>query len=1078
MLKHVIAFSLQRAGLVIAAAMLLVGFTIWHVDKMPVDVFPELNAPTVVIMTESGGLAADEMERYVTIPIESAVNGVSGVRRVRSASNLSLSIVWVEFNWGEDIYRARQLVAERLQTVRENLPANAHAEIAPVSSVTGEIMLISLTSKDGQASPLEMRRFAEFDLRNQLLSVAGVTQVVAIGGELPEYQVNIIPDKLRLYGLTVQDVVQAAEKANSIAGAGYLADVSGQELALRQTGRIRDVEDIRQTIVRFDKGAAVTVGDVADVKVAAAPMRGTGSQAGEPAVVISIQKAPGSNTLDLTKAIDVALDHVEKTLPAGMVLNRHVVRQADFIGVSIDNVIGVSRDAAIFVAVVLILFLMNARTTIITLTAMPLSVAVALLALSYMGMTINVMTLGGLAVAIGELVDDAIIDVENVFRRLKENQLLPPEAQKSRMRVVFDASNEIRSSVVFATVIIIVVFIPLLFLQGLEGRFFQPLGIAYIVSILASLFVALTVTPAMCYLMLRGKMLEGGAAHAEGWLVRTLKRVYEPLLKGAIRWRIPLLSLALVGTVLALMLERTYGNDFLPSFNEGAYTVFLTAPPGTSLMESDRLARGVERQIARLEGVRSVVRRTGRAERDEHAEPVSSSEIDVALLPGADREKLHGEMQQIIKSMPGIVTQIGQPIEHRLSHIISGETAALAINVYGNDITSLRAAAKEISDALNKVPGAIEGRVNEALLETVPIEYRAKDLARYGLTPADAAAQVETAFAGTKVAEVNEGTERLDVVVRLEAESRKDLDKLREFVLRGANGTFVRLREVADIGRDMGPNIITRENARRKIVVTCNVAEGHNLGDLVAAAKETLDPIAIQRKVELHYGGQFEAQQSASKTILITGALALVAVLLLLQMALGSFRAGLLVMTNLPLALIGGIVAVFIAESPNVFKNALGLFGIGEYQAPVISVASLVGFITLFGIAVRNGILLVNYYQDIIRLERLPVYEAVIKGSMERLIPITMTALTAILGLIPLVMAAGRPGSELLAPLAVVVLGGLATSTVLNLFVVPAGYVLIFGRQSIDDFAVSQKKENLNEEVPGHSGRSSAVDRL
>lgn len=1059
MLKKVIAFSLQRPGLVLAAALMMLGYTAWMIPHMPVDVFPELNAPTVVIMTEASGLAADEVERYVTFPIESSVNGLTGVRRVRSSSALSLSIIWVEFDWGQDIYRARQLVAERLDTARESLPANAHTELAPVSSVTGEIMLLSLSSKDGKATPLQLRSFAEFDLRSRLLAVPGITQVVAIGGELPEYQINIQPDKLRLYGLTAKDVTEAARKSNSIAGAGYLSNVEGQELALRQTGRIRSITDIQQTLIRYESGSVVTIGDVADVVIAGAPKRGTGSEAGVPAVVVSVQKAPGTNTLSLTEEIDKALDQIEPAMPAGITLNRHVVRQADFISISIHNVIEVSRDAAIFVALVLVLFLMNARTTIITLTALPLSIAAALLVLYALGLTINVMTLGGLAVAIGELVDDAIIDVENVFRRLKENLALPPEKRRPHIRVVFDASNEIRSSVVFATIIIIVVFVPLLFLQGLEGRFFRPLGIAYIVSILASLVVALTVTPAMCKLMLRGRLGRHTHEH-ESWLVRQIKRLYMPLLNLAIRLRYVVIVLALVATVLSLLLERTYGTDFLPDFNEGSFTVFLMAPPGTSLEESDRLARGVERQIAKVDGVRSVVRRTGRAERDEHAEPVSSSEIDVAVKPGYERDEVREKLSKIIHAVPGITTEIGQPIQHRLSHIISGTPAALAISVFGDDLDILRQCAADIGAALEKVPGATDVVANrEVTMESIPVEYRPRDLARFGLTPEDAATQLEIAFAGVVVAEVNEGMRRLDVTVRLAPEDRATVAQLEDFVLRGADGTFVRLHEVASVGRERISNLITRENGRRKAVVSCNVAPGYNLGDLVASAQSTIDPLAKERGLEVHYGGQFEAQQSASRTIYIMGAASAVLILLLLNMALGSFRAAFLVMLNLPLALIGGVVAVFLAESPGVFRNLAGLFGMGEYQPPVISIASMVGFVTLFGIAVRNGILLVNHYQDLRRDESLPVLEAVLRGSNERLVPIIMTALTAILGLIPLAMASGEPGSELLSPLAVVVLGGLISSTILNLFVVPAGYVMIFGgkRQNSDTIRIEKE---------------------
>jgi HME family heavy-metal exporter len=938
-------------------------------------------------------------------------------------------------------------VNERLATARENLPENAHTEIAPVSSVTGEIMLVSLSSPNGKASPLELRSFAEFELRNRLLAVPGITQVVAIGGEMPEYQVNIEQGKLRLYGLTIQDVTEAAGKSHSVASAGYLANVEGMELPLRQTGRVRSVDDIKQTLVRYHNGAAVTIDDIADVVLAGAPKRGTGSEAGLPAVIVSIQKSPGANTLTLTKDIDKALDQIEPALPPGVKLNRHVVRQSDFISLSVRNVIEVSRDAAIFVAIVLVLFLMNVRTTLITLTALPLSVAVALLVLSALGLTVNVMTLGGLAVAIGELVDDAIIDVENVFRRLKENRAFPPEHQKPHLQVVFEASNEIRSSVVFATIIIIIVFVPLLFLQGLEGRFFRPLGIAYIVSILASLVVALTVTPALCRLLLRGKLGKSDH-HQEGAFVRATKRIYSPLLALAMRFRLAVLCVAFAATLASLLLARTFGTSFLPEFNEGTFTVFLMAPPGTSLEESDRLARGVEKKIAALNGVRSVVRRTGRAERDQHAEPVSSSEMDVAIKPGHSREEIRNQLSQIIKDVPGITTNIGQPIEHRLSHILSGTPAAIAVNIFGDDLDVLRKAATEIGESIKSIAGARDVVANrEVMIDSLPVNYRPRDLARYGLTAEDAATQLETAFSGTRVAEVNEGTRRLDVTVHLHPDQRATVEQLRDFVLRGAQGSFVRLQEVADIGRERTSNLITRESGRRKAVVSCNVAPGSNLGDLVKAVQKQVDPIAKEHKVEVHYGGQFEAQQSASKTIYVMGLGVVVAIFLLLNMALGSMRAALLVMINLPLSLIGGIIAIFLAESPGVLRNAAALFGAGAYVAPVISIASMVGFVTLFGIAVRNGILLVNHYQHLMEHKNLPVAQAVKQGSLERLVPILMTALTAILGLIPLAMASGEPGSELLAPLAVVVLGGLISSTILNLFVVPAGYMLVFGNR-------------------------------
>jgi CzcA family heavy metal efflux pump len=1051
MLRHLIAFSLRNSAVVILLAAMLLLAAGSRLPRMPVDVFPELNAPTVVVLTEAGGLAADEVEQYVTFPIETAVNGLPGVRRVRSASAISLSLVWVEFDWGADIYRARQLVSERLAAVRDQLPESAHAEITPVTSITGEIMLLALSSPDGAASPLELRAYAEFDLRNRLLAVPGVAQVVAIGGELPEYQVNVRQDRLMLYGLTVEDVIEAARGAHSTASAGYLPNVDRQEIPIRQAARVRGVADIASTLVKYHDGAPVTIGQVADVRLGPAPRRGTASDNAVPAVVLSIQKSPGVNTLALTRRIDEVLDAVSTSLPPGIALNRNVFRQADFIQRSVDNVTHVLRDATIIVTIILILFLLNVRTTIITLTALPLSLAAALLLLDALGLSINVMTLGGLAVAIGVLVDDAIIDVENVHRRLGENAALPPDRRRKLTDVIFDASNEIRPSMVFATIIIVVVFVPLLFLQGLEGRFFRPLGLTYIVSILASLAVALTVTPALCKHLLRAGPRD--AAHhrgrgGDGFLVRWLKRRYEPALRASLRHSRIVLAAAGVVTALSLWLGSTFGTSFLPEFNEGTFTVFLMAPPGTSLDESDRLARGIEQQLAAIGGVRGVTRRTGRAERDEHAEPVSSSEIEVTLRPDADPLAVRERISAIINNVPGVTTMIGQPIEHRLSHILSGTPAAIAINIFGDDLDKLRALARETERELRTIPGTRDVTANrEVTVVSLPIRYRAADLAAAGLTPASAAAQVQAALYGQTVAQVNHGARRYDLVVRLDPEERQRIDQIENLLLRGVGGATVPLRQVADIGPERTSNLIARENAQRKAVVSTNVAPGHNLGDLVAAVRARIDPIVHRAGFTATYAGQFEAQQSAARTILIGGASVVLLMLILLHLSTGSLRTAAVVLLNLPLALIGGIAAIYLTEGG--LTNTLALVGLSDrpYAAPVVSIASMVGFITLFGIAVRNGILLVNHYAHIMHHENESLEAAVIRGSMERLVPILMTALCAALGLIPLALAMGRPGSELLAPLAIVVLGGLLTSTFLNLIVVPAAYTLAHRRR-------------------------------
>ena len=1080
MLKHLIAFSLRQSSLVLLVAALLLVWAGWQLPKMPVDVFPELNAPTVVVLTEAGGLAADEVEQYVTFPIETSVNGLPGVRRVRSASAISLSLVWVEFDWGSDIFRARQLVTERLAAVRESLPANAHAEITPITSITGEIMLLAISSPDGSVSDLDLRAYAEFDLRNRLLAVPGVSQVSAIGGELPEYQINVKQEHLALQGLTVQNVVAAARTAHSTASAGYLPNVDSQELPIRQTARVKSVADIAATIVTYRDGIPILIGDVADVKMGAAPKRGTAANQGNPAVVLTIQKSPGTNTLSLTKEIDEMLDQVEKSVPKGIQINRQVFRQSDFIDRSVTNVLHVLRDASIIVAIILVLFLMDLRTTVITLTALPLSLAAAVITLWYFDLSLNVMTLGGLAVAIGELVDDAIIDVENVFRRLRENAVKPESERKSAITVIFDASNEIRSTVVYATVIIIIVFIPLLFLEGLEGRFFRPLGISYIVSILASLVVALTVTPALCKYLLGGKFAKGHASDAaherDGWLVRWLKARYEPSLRSALRHRGLVLGGAVVATAASLMLASTYGKSFLPEFNEGSFSVFLMAPPGTSLQESNRVANSIETRLAEIEGVRSVTRRIGRAERDEHAEPVSSSELDVTLKPSADKETVRQQIAAFAGAVPGVTVQIGQPIEHRLSHILSGTPAAIAINVFGEDLATLRSLAKQIELELKAIPGARDVTANrEVLITSLPIHYRHQDLAAVGLSPADAAEQVQAAIYGEVVAEVNKGVRRYDMVVRLAEEDRQKVSQLKNLMLVGKGGAILKLSDVADIGPERTSNLIARENAQRKAVISCNVAGGYNLGDLVEEVRARVEPIVQGVGYTVHFGGQFEAQQSASRTILIGGAGVIVVMLMLLQLSTGSLKAALLVLTNLPLAIIGGIAAIYLTESPSLWTNTLALFGLtsAPYQAPVISIASMVGFVTLFGIAVRNGILLVNHYQHVMVEEKRPLQEAIIQGSMERLVPILMTALCAALGLLPLALNAGKPGSELLAPLAIVVLGGLITSTFLNLIVVPAGYSLVFGyrgakvaprrsepwRSSTDDFNTPKQQE-------------------
>ncbi|MEM7205633.1 MAG: efflux RND transporter permease subunit [Planctomycetota bacterium] len=1041
MLNALIRWSLKRRGLVLGLAVLLVVFSAYRVPSIPVEVFPELNAPTVTIMTEAPGYAPEEVERAVTFQIETALNGIAGLRRLRSSSALGLSIVWAEFDFGADIYRNRQLIAERLTRLQGALPENIEPPVmTPVASIAGEVMLLGLTSPAGGASPLELRRLAEFDLRPRLLAVTGVAQVTALGGELPQFQVQVAPRRLLRYGLTLHDVERATAAAHAPVAAGYLPDVAGRELPLRPQTRVGDAADIAATVVGTWQGAPVRLGQVADVGVAGAPQRGAGSAGGRPAVILTVQRNPNANTLELTARIDAALDTFALTLPDGVELERAIFRQADFIGVAVDNVLVALRDAALFVLVVLVLFLLNVRTTLITLTALPLSLGAALLVLDALGATVNVMTLGGIAVAIGSLVDDAIVDVENVFRRLHQNAARPPAERQPVLRVVYDASVEVRPAILLATAVIVLVFVPLFFLGGVEGRFFRPLGAAYVISLGASLVVAMTVTPVLCYFLLR--RAAAGHGTREGWLVRRLKRLYGVGLTWALRRRALLLGGSGALLLGAAALGTTYGSSFLPEFNEGSITLFLNTPAGTSLAESDRVARRLELRAGEIEGVAAVTRRTGRAEQDEHAEPVSASEVDIRLLPGADVQAVRRALRQLLDATPGVTAQIGGPIGHRLSHILSGTPAAIAIKVFGDDLDVLRAIAEEVDGALRPLAGVRDLVANrEVLTDTVPIRFDRDRLAHYGLTPAAAAHQLETAFLGRTVGVVHRGSARLDIVLRLADAERRSLEDVQRFPLHSPSGAIVRVETVADVYEEQASSLITRENVRRKAIISCNVAEGHNLGDLVASIRASVDPIVARFDgVYVEYGGQFEAQEEASRRILWASLGVFALIFVLLHAAFGSARPVLLVLLNLPLALVGGVVALFLADSPSFLGNVAALLGAGGYVAPVVSISALVGFIGLAGVACRNGLLLISHYYHLMEQEGVPLQEAVQRGAQERLVPILMTALSSALALIPLVLARGEIGSELQYPIAVVILGGLVSSTFLNLFIVPAAF--------------------------------------
>ena len=1072
MLKHLVDFCLRNPWLVLCITAVSVAGAVFVGRGLPVDVFPELKAPRVVVQTESGGLTAEEVEQFITVPVESAMNGLPGVKAVRSSSGGGLSFVWVDFDWGMDLFRARQIVAERLAAVQPLLPEDSHPEITPVVSITGEIMLIALTCADGSVSPLELRALAEYDLYNQLMAIPGIGQVVVIGGRLPEFQVNVSQDRLASLGLTLGDVIGAARDAQTLASAGYLPDVGHQEIPLRQTARVESIEDLKRAYVpareednggRASSRAVLQLGQVAEVAVGGAPRRGSAAFNGQDAVVLTVLKAPGGNTLELTKKVDLALEAFKASrLPKGVSVHTDAYRQADFINLSISNGRGIVRDAAVIVVIVLGLTLLRFRTTLITLLALPLSVTTGLLLFPRFGLGINIMTLGGLAVAIGDVVDNAIIFVEIAWRKLDENSRLPPAQQLGKVAVLQRAGAEVLRPVTFSTTIIVLVFLPLLFLSGLEGQFFRPLGLAYLLVFVASLLVALTVIPALCVVLYRpaGRSLAGRSLrdrrpdgsesrpHQGSLIVRLLKKCYRPALLFSVRFpRSVCTAMALV-TAATLWLASTFGTSFLPPFHEDCYTVFINTPMGTSLDETERVTAEAVRALLKIEGVKSVTRRTGRAERDEHAEPVSASEFLVRVDVTKDPAQMKRTIGLITGQIPGVSTMIGYPMAHRISAVLSGANAELAINIFGDDLNTLRTAAASVKQALDALPQVADVQANrEILIETLRIRYRLNDLARAGLTLRDAGEQVAAAFNGVTVGQVARNQRRWDIVVRLELPGRDSLASVAAFKLAAPSGARVRLDEVADVFREEASNLIIRDNTRRKSLISCNVADGSNLGDLVGALRKTVDPIAGALGCTVSYGGTYEAQQSAARRLTWLGLGILLSIVMLLVYSLGSFRSALLVMLNLPLCIIGGVLAVYLAAPAPLLANTRALVGAGgAYVAPVLSVASLVGFVTVAGFVVRNGLLLLGRYRELEGDGR-SAREAVIEGSQERMVPILMTSLTTIFGLVPIVLAYDKPGGELLAPLAIVQFGGLISATLLNLLVLPAAYLVGAGRR-------------------------------
>lgn len=1027
MINAILRFSLHNRLMILVGAALLLIVGIWTVTRMPVDVFPDLNRPTVTILTEAPGLAPEEVEALVTRPIETAMNGAPGVERVRSTSAVGLSVTYVEFAWGTDVYRDRQLVSERLQLVREQLPGSAEPSMGPVSSIMGEIALVGIESPDGKVAPFDLRTHAEQVIGRRLLTIPGVSQVIAIGGGLKQYVVEPKIDQLAAMGLTLADLTEAVGEANVNTSGGFAAQ-GGRELVVRNLGRTTDLADIGATSVgQVGGGLSIPLSAVADVTAGTAPKRGDAGIDGRPAVILMVQKQPGTDTIRITEDIERTLHQLEGSLPPG-VRTRMLFRQASFIEASIKNVEEALRDGAILVTIVLFIFLLNFRTTAITLTAIPLSLVITAIVMKLMGQTINTMTLGGIAIAMGELVDDAVVDVENVFRRLRENRAHP--TPQPAWRVVFAASSEVRTSIVFATILVILVFIPLFALGGIEGRLFTPLGQAYVIAIVSSFVVSMTVTPALClYLLPRAKATERG----DSPFVRWLKGIDRRALVRVLAHPKATLVAPAVAFVIALAIVPFLGREFLPPFNEGTATVNVLAQPGTSLEESDRLGMTAERLLLEVPEVLSTGRRTGRAERDEHAEGVHYSEIDVDFkVSKRSREAILTEIRDRLAQLPGVSSSVGQPISHRLDHLLSGVRAQLAIKLFGPDLAVLRQKGAELQAAISDIPGLVDLQTErQVLVPQLQVRVDRERAALYGLTPGKLNEWLETALAGRVVGQILEGQFSYDLVVRLPERVRADPAAIRRLLIDTPAGVKVPLEAVARVNETWGPNQVQHEDVQRRIVVSANVA-GRDLGAVVKEVEARVaQAVELPAGYFVSYGGQFESQRSASRTLGLLSILALAAMFTVLFAHFRSVPIVLQILINIPLALIGAVISVLLTGG-------------------VFSIATLVGFITLTGIVSRNTIMMISHYLHLVREEGESFsHEMIIRGSLERLVPVLMTALTAGLALVPLALAKGQPGKEILYPVATVILGGLLTTTLLDMLVTPAVFWL-FGRSAAE----------------------------
>ena len=1032
MLNKIIGFSLQNRILVlVASVLLLIGgtYTAMHTE---VDVFPDLNAPTVVIMTEANGMAAEEVEQLVTFPVETAVNGATGVRRVRSSSTNGFSVVWVEFDWDTDIYLARQIVSEKLAVVSESLPANVgKPTLGPQSSILGEMLIVGLTADS--TSMLDLRTIADWTIRPRLLSTGGVAQVAVLGGDIKEYQVQLDPERMRHYGVTLSEVMNITREMNLNANGGVLYEY-GNEYIVRGVLSTDKVDQIAKAVVRSNgvSGAPILLEDIADVQVGAKlPKLGTASERGKHAVLLTVTKQPATSTLELTDKLEASLQDLQKNLPADVKVSTDIFRQSRFIESSIGNVQKSLLEGGIFVVIVLFLFLANIRTTVISLVTLPLSLIASILALHYMGFTINTMSLGGMAIAIGSLVDDAIVDVENVYKRLHENRLKPAGEQLPILEVVFNASKEVRMPILNSTLIIIVSFVPLFFLSGMEGRMLVPLGIAFIVALAASTVVALTVTPVLCsYLLGKEKTKKQNNENSDSAVARKMKQWYGSALTFVLGHKKGVLGGTIGLFVVALGCFFTLGRSFLPPFNEGSFTINISSLPGISLEESDKMGHRAEELLLSIPEIQTVARKTGRAELDEHALGVNVSEIEAPFeLKDRSRSELVAEVREKLGTIVGANVEIGQPISHRIDAMLSGTKANIAIKLFGDDLNRMFTLGNEIKSAIQGIPGIADLNVEQQIERPqLVISPKREMLAKYGISLPEFSEFVNVCLAGEAVSQVYEKGKSFDLTVRVKDNLRDEMEKIRNLMIDTGDGQKIPLNYVAEIRSAMGPNTISRENVKRKIVISANVAD-RDLRSVVNDIQAQVDAqIKLPEGYHIEYGGQLESEQAASRTLALTSFMSIVVIFLLLYHEFRSVKESAIILINLPLALIGGVFALLITT--------------GE-----VSIPAIIGFISLFGIATRNGMLLISHYNHLQQEEGYGVYDSVIRGSLDRLNPILMTALSSALALIPLALSGDLPGNEIQSPMAKVILGGLLTSTFLNGFIIPIVYLMMHHNQ-------------------------------